>query len=181
MRRRRGPGAFRAAFPGRLARQHKARWFAARDALNKIRVRPAAREVLRVLIDFMGLRPQLRDVMIGYGGCKDANHRRQLEEKAARGIPVTKGLAELSGMCRSSMVRGVRALVAEGVVVYKPGRGRGNANPYQLAPALCGDLPLPEPPPAPVEQDQAQPREGRPPPAAWQAARARLESRGPPA
>jgi hypothetical protein len=155
-RNRRRPD-FTAAFPGRLAKQHKARWLKARDELAKLRVRPAAREMLRALIDLVAKRPHLRRVMVGFGGVKDARHRQRLEEDKARGITPKPGLAELTGMSRSSMIRARQVLASADIdlLLVIPGRGRGNANAYVLR---TGDpeaeLPPAAPPPEPEQPNE---------------------------
>lgn len=133
-RRKRQQGEFTAAFPGRKARLHKARWLAARDRLAELHPRGRTARCLQALLDRVALRPHLRTVLIGFGGIKDRAHRERLAREEAEGRPSpTKGLAELSGMSRSSMVRARRDLVQElQLVRVIPGRGRGNANGYEL-------------------------------------------------
>lgn len=138
MARRRSDRPYAAAYRGRRARDHKARWLKARDQLATVRVRPAARVAMGVLVQRMQVRPHLRDVLVGYGGVKDLRHKRYLEARQAAGLPPPiKGLAEESGMCRSSMIRAVRALAAAGIVEKIRGVGRGNANAYRLGPAYA--------------------------------------------
>jgi hypothetical protein len=84
-------------------------------------------------------RPHLRDVMVAYGGVRDARHREWLESRRAAGLPGPRdGLAELAKKSRSSMIRGVRQLLGSGQLAMTRGGGRteggtGAANMYRLA------------------------------------------------
>lgn len=139
-RRRRDPHA--AAYPGRFAKEHKRRWLQLQRAVAEVRIRPAARNMLDVLVDRAGQMPQFRQYTLGLGGVRDAAHRRWLEERKAAGLPPPRdGLAELTGMSRSSMIRATRDLVAGEWIQVARGGGRleggeGRANAISLGGAF---------------------------------------------
>lgn len=116
-------------------------WLRMHEATDKVRLRPAARSVLLVLLARNKEIPHLQRIFYGYGGVRDAKHRAWLEERKQKGLPPPRpGLAEKTRMCRSSMIRAIRDLVADEWLKATRGGGRGTggdgrANEYELGAA----------------------------------------------
>lgn len=156
----------RAAYPGKKAAgQHKARWFRLLDRLRRLEGEPqSTRAFLLALLEGVRKRPHLKHVFLGFGGVKGGEKDQEgrtikagggvsaaaqvRAQRAAQTPPPAPGAAELSGMSRSSMIRGRRRLAALGDVDIERGRGRGKANSY----ALAGEF-EPVPAPAPMEPE----------------------------
>jgi len=139
------------AFRG-AAKQRKAQWFRARRALAGFGAPASSRLMFEKLLvrALAHLNQDVVTVYVGYGGFKDRAHREHVQALRAAGRGPKEGLAELSGMSRSSMIRARHHTIGIGLLVLVLGGGRGLANAYQLAGLKALAAPLP--PELPVDR-----------------------------